>query len=205
MAPSMAGLDPQVSFYARRVSAHGDPVLVLGSGDGRLVLRLAATGARVVGIDPSKEMVREAQARRQGLFADQVSFVQADLATVRLPERFGVVVAPPGALRALASRADLERFGLNVVRLLRPGGVLACEVDVAAATTRAAFRPHLTERPSGGARATPRRLSERTLAYDDLREVLDTVGLGTLETYAGYDEGPIGPSDERRIVIASQG
>jgi len=60
-------------------------VLDLGCGDGRLTLRLAGLGASVHGIDPDRELIREA---RQGLprrFADRVRYSVGHAQDTRLP------------------------------------------------------------------------------------------------------------------------
>lgn len=52
------------------LAAHpGERILDLGCGDGQLTERIAATGASVVGIDASPQMIEAARAR--GVKADQ--------------------------------------------------------------------------------------------------------------------------------------
>ncbi|MCL7715140.1 class I SAM-dependent methyltransferase [Stenotrophomonas mori] len=115
----------------------GERILDLGCGDGVLSVRLAATGAHVVGIDASPELVAAARAR--GLDA-------------RVGD--GHALATDGGFDAVFSNAALhwmrqpEAVVRGVRRALRDGGRFVAEMgghgNVAAITTalRAALRLH---------------------------------------------------------------
>jgi SAM-dependent methyltransferase len=99
---------------ARGVGVHGEadlvwsfqPTAVLdaGCGTGRVAVELARRGVHVVGVDRDPSML--ATARR---LAPQLAWVEADMTSVDLGERFDVVVmagnvvlyTPPGTQRAL--------------------------------------------------------------------------------------------------------
>jgi ubiquinone/menaquinone biosynthesis C-methylase UbiE len=55
----------------------GKRVLEVGSGDGRLTWRYAATAHRVVGIDVDRDALRIAHIERPSDLADQALFVEA--------------------------------------------------------------------------------------------------------------------------------
>lgn len=121
----------------------GERILDLGCGDGVLTARLAASGARVIGVDASPELVAAARAR--GVDAQVVD---------------GHALAFDGDFDAVFSNAALHwmRRPAEVVagvrRALRPGGRFVAEMgghgNVAAITTalRAALRLHGEAEPA---------------------------------------------------------
>lgn len=59
----------------RRIAAwRGRRVIEIGCGDGRLTLRLAALGARVLAIDPDAEAIRAARRSLPSRFAERVRY-----------------------------------------------------------------------------------------------------------------------------------
>jgi len=97
-----------------------DPTSVLdaGCGTGRVAIELARHGIDVVGVDVDGSML--ATARRR---APELTWIVSDLALLRLPREFDVVVmagnvplfTPPGTQAALVA---------GVARHLAPGGAL---------------------------------------------------------------------------------
>jgi len=62
-------------------------LLELGSGTGRHAVLFAEGGHSVVGVDPSPEMILQAQSHAS------VEYVEGDGRSVRIPERFDAVLA----------------------------------------------------------------------------------------------------------------
>src|SRR5215831_13594755 len=93
-------------------------ILDLGCGDGQLTLRIAESGARVLGVDASPQMV--AAARERGVEAEPA---QAE----KLPFR-------DGAFDAVFSNAvlhwvrDQDAMMAQVYRVLKPGGRFVAEM-----------------------------------------------------------------------------
>jgi 23S rRNA (adenine-N6)-dimethyltransferase len=109
----------------------GELVLDLGAGDGALTAPLLAAGARVVAVE-----LHPARAARLREKFPQVTVVQADAATLRLPGRpFRVVASPP-----YARTAPLLRL------LLAPGSRLTAADLV---LQRAAAQRYATRRARG--------------------------------------------------------
>lgn len=89
----------------------GERILDLGCGDGALSQRIAAAGARVVGVDGSADMVRAAKAR--GLDARVMDGQRLDFAA-----EFDAVFSNA----ALHWMPDADGVIRGVARALRPGG-----------------------------------------------------------------------------------
>jgi len=98
-------------------------VLDVATGTGRLpraMLRQPAFGGRVIGLDLSRRMLREA-VRRTAQFADRLTYIWQDAR--RLPfdgDTFDAVTC----LEALEFTPDPRAVLAELVRVLRPGGVL---------------------------------------------------------------------------------
>jgi trans-aconitate methyltransferase len=96
----------------------GEYILDLGCGDGQLTQRIAATGAHVLGVDASQEMVNAA--RERGIEAEQAN---AEL----LPFRDGTFDAV-FSNAALHWVRDQDAMLVQVHRVLRAGGRFVAEM-----------------------------------------------------------------------------
>lgn len=99
-------------------SQSGERILDLGCGDGRLTERIAATGAGVVGIDASPQMVAVARAR--GIAADQGSAESLPYADQSFDAVFSNAV--------LHWVRDQDAMLAQVRRVLAPGGRFVAEM-----------------------------------------------------------------------------
>jgi ubiquinone/menaquinone biosynthesis C-methylase UbiE len=113
---------------ARRVGGH---VLELGCGTGRVTLPIARTGARIVGVDRSAEMLAYARRRAgRAKFGKNVSLVRSDIRSLpfRKSTRFDLVLAPYGILQSLIRDSDVRATLASVAGVLRKGGVLGLDL-----------------------------------------------------------------------------
>jgi SAM-dependent methyltransferase len=86
-----------VVFYRDAVHEHGDPVLELGCGTGRITLALAAAGHRVTGLDISGRMLERCNQKRAELpreARERIHLVQGDMTRFDLGEKFRLVIIP---------------------------------------------------------------------------------------------------------------
>lgn len=96
----------------------GDRILDVGCGTGQLTSRISASGARVVGIDSSGEMVRQARANYP-----EGDFRVGDATNFSLGERFDAVFSNAALHWVTQPEAAIERIAAH----LKPGGRFAAE------------------------------------------------------------------------------
>jgi trans-aconitate methyltransferase len=96
----------------------GERILDLGCGNGHLTRMIAASGAHVVGIDSSPEMLRAA--RRE---YPEVEFILADARDFSFPDAFDAVFSNA----ALHWVLEAESAVRSISRALRPGGRFIAE------------------------------------------------------------------------------
>lgn len=211
-----------VGFYQRRTEQHGGPVLVLGCANGRIPWELAASGSDVVGVDPSERMIASAEERRpiESIeVSNRTKFLRADLRSLRLGERFPLVLAPQNAVGLMSSLGDLEALFATVKSHLAEGGTFVFDLVNAATKSparlvedsghpefvepgRPLFSPHLEER-SAGQKGALHRLKLRHFSTDDVTRALASNGLTEHERFGGFDGKPFEASDPVRIGVAS--
>ncbi|MBX5491126.1 MAG: class I SAM-dependent methyltransferase [Chloroflexi bacterium] len=125
------GLTADVALYAELARRAQGPVLELGCGTGRILAPLARAGASVVGIEISPPMVARARARlaHSAVSPGQWQVVQADARTLRLPDRFALVLAPLDFLAYFPAQADQRAVLATARRHLLPTGQLVIDVS----------------------------------------------------------------------------
>lgn len=119
----------EVEFLIRELRlAPGARVLDLGCGTGRHSVELARRGYRMLGVDLSRGMLREARAAARAAAA-QVDWVQADATRFLAPEAFdGAICLCEGSFGLANDGEDPiahdRAIAFNLSRCLRPGGRL---------------------------------------------------------------------------------
>ena len=98
-----------VRFWQDFARREGGPLLELGCGTGRILIPVARTGVRVVGVDRSEPMLAYAGHRARRLpRARRPKMVRADIRALPFPDRsFSAVMAPYGILQSLTRERDL--------------------------------------------------------------------------------------------------
>jgi ubiquinone/menaquinone biosynthesis methyltransferase len=105
---------------ARAGDARGKTALDLACGTGDIAFRLAARGARVVGLDITPRMLELAR-RRPEASAQHVSFVAGDMTALPFPSRSFDVVSTGYGLRNVPV---LSSALAEIARVLKDGGLL---------------------------------------------------------------------------------
>jgi SAM-dependent methyltransferase len=112
-----------LQLWEELAEEHGDPVLELGCGTGRVALHLARQGHEVLGIDSERELVEPLNARA-GAAGLPARAIVADAASFDLDERFPLAIAPMQLVQLL-DRARRRAMLARVAARLERGGILA--------------------------------------------------------------------------------
>lgn len=110
-------------------------VLEYGIGNGRIALPIARQGVRVTGIDLSRPMLRDLEARlarEPAAVRALVAVRHGDMRKVRLGRRFPLVIAPFNVMLHLYSLAEIEGFLARVREHLSEDGEFVLDVSVPA-------------------------------------------------------------------------
>jgi SAM-dependent methyltransferase len=219
---ALVAADSDIAFYVSQVASRGDPVLILGCADGRIGWELAGRGARVVGVDPSANMVAAAVDHRRSVEPEvgrRASFQVADVRSLRLKEKFRAVLAPQNAMGLVATLEELDAMLATAAYHLEPQGSLLLDaanprrfelhpdpdepLPSYVEPRRPLFAPHLRERRGvRGRGASIRRLRVGHFFPAEVDASLERAGLRALERYGSFGGAPFEPDAELQVVIA---
>lgn len=119
-----------IRFWQQLAARIDGPMLELGCGTGRILVPLARSGARVVGIDRSASMLAWAHKRaRRARLGAGVHLVRGDIGSLPFPAAsFRLVAAPYGILQSLLDDATLDATLASVHRVLGAGGTFGIDM-----------------------------------------------------------------------------
>lgn len=123
------GVPGDVEFFSDLAAdaARNDlPVLELACGTGRVAIPVARRGVRTVGLDASAAMLARAREKSAGM--GMVRWVQGDMKSFRLEERFGLIYIPFRSFQHLLTVEDQLSCLAAVRAHLVPGGRFALDV-----------------------------------------------------------------------------
>jgi ubiquinone/menaquinone biosynthesis C-methylase UbiE len=110
-------------LYLEIVRRHGEPVLDLGCGTGRILLDFLALGIDIDGVDNSPEMLALCRAKAAGSGLRPQVYEQT-MQSLDLPRRYRTILVPSSSFQLLLDPADARAAMGRFVRHLLPGGVL---------------------------------------------------------------------------------
>jgi len=197
----------------------GEPVsaLDLACGTGDLAVALAGRGWRVVGLDRSPAMVRVARGKES-----RAEFVEGDLRSVSLGERFSLVTCVFDSLNYLLEPEDLRAAFACVGTHLEDGGLFLFDVN-----TPRLYEAHhhgTIEREVGEIRFRQvlhydeaKRVARTTFLFagateehvqrpyeeDEIVRELEAAGLRLLAVYGDTKGAPASPASKRLFVVAT--
>jgi ubiquinone/menaquinone biosynthesis C-methylase UbiE len=120
----------EIDFYreiAAEVKSNGGTMLEVACGTGRIAIRLAQDGIRVVGLDLSPQMLEVAQRKNAG--SQNIRWVQGDMRSFELGETFELVIIPGHAFQHLLTPQDQVACLECIKRHLSPDGTLVVHLD----------------------------------------------------------------------------
>lgn len=120
-----------VRWYCDRYKDAGGTVLELGVGTGRIALRAAKAGTRIVGLDLSETMLAQAAERRAALpkkAQGNLELVRGDMRRFAFDERFALISCPFNAFQHMYTREDAEACLAAVRTHLAPDGLFLFDV-----------------------------------------------------------------------------
>jgi SAM-dependent methyltransferase len=122
-------LDFDLPFLLETARAAGGPVLEVGCGTGRVLLRLLAAGIDAEGVEPSAPMRERLthKARERGL---EARVAAGDARDFSRPRRFALVLMPFNAFSHLLALDDQLAALRRMLAHLAPGGALVVHQSV---------------------------------------------------------------------------
>jgi SAM-dependent methyltransferase len=120
----------EIAFYrelASQAAAAGGAVLEVACGTGRVAVRLAQDGARLVGLDISPEMLAVARAKSDGMA--NVRWALGDMRSFELGEIFALVIIPGHAFQHMGTVRDQVACLECIRRHLATEGRLVLHLD----------------------------------------------------------------------------
>ena len=120
-----------VEFYLQVIEEHGDPVLELGCGTGRVLIPIAKAGYEVWGLDASEKMLEVARRNVEKLeesVRKRIKLVRGDMRSFGLAKKFRTILVPFSTFLHLFSREEQESCLRCVREHLAEGGVFVVDV-----------------------------------------------------------------------------
>jgi SAM-dependent methyltransferase len=127
----LAGDPGDLDLYQAMAERADGPVLELAAGTGRLAIPLAEAGHRVTAVDLDPAMLDRARQRARGTAGeDRLTFVEADLVGLRLPDAgsYGLAFIALNSLLVLGSRAAQRAALRALAEHLASGGLAVVDV-----------------------------------------------------------------------------
>jgi SAM-dependent methyltransferase len=112
-----------LEFYKRWLPPNKDArILELCCGTGRLTIPIAKDGYDISGVDYTSSMLEKAKAKasERGL---EVEFIEADIRTLDLPEKYDLIFIPFNSIHHLYKNEDLFKAFSVVKNHLQEGGL----------------------------------------------------------------------------------
>ena len=112
-----------LQFYKKWLPKNKDAkILELCCGTGRLTIPIAKDGYNICGVDYTSSMLEQAKVKASGVGLD-INFIEADIRTLNLQEKFDLVFIPFNSIHHLYKNEDLFKTLMCVRNHLKEGGL----------------------------------------------------------------------------------
>jgi len=112
-----------VTFYIERIqSLKAKNVLELGCGTGRVLVPLAKSCEKIVGVDYSREMLNICEEKIANEVISNTRTIEGNITTLNLGETFDLVIAPYRVIQALETDKEVNSFLETISLHLKPSG-----------------------------------------------------------------------------------
>jgi SAM-dependent methyltransferase len=218
-----ADKDEDFAFYSELASEADGPILIIGSGTGRIALHLAEQGHTVHGIEIESAMFQRAEAHLKARphLRERVTFHHADAVKLKLDLQFDLVILPYNTFMHFLTMDAQLRLLARVEQWVKDGGALALDLpnaadafgsqDTEAIILERTFierdSGHLVmqQSSSGAGGALTRTVVPVQLHYyffNELWLLLEHAGLEIEEVYGDFDRSEFVDGCPRMIVVA---
>lgn len=120
----------EMDFYQALIAQskpQATAVLEIACGTGRVALRLAQKGANVTGLDLSLDLLAIARGKSVGV--PNIRWVQGDMRTFEIGEKFGLIMIPGHSFQFMLTPDDQVACLENIKRHLLENGLLVVHLD----------------------------------------------------------------------------
>jgi SAM-dependent methyltransferase len=114
-------------FWLELAQSHGDPILELGCGSGRILLPLADAGYKMTGIEVDTGMLRVLKERLPDELLPRVELIQGDFTKIQIAKNFRLVILPCNTYSTLDTAQRQALLGC-VIQHLQPEGVFVASL-----------------------------------------------------------------------------
>lgn len=119
------GYRRDLGLWRTLAEQHGDPVLEIGAGTGRVALTLARAGYRVTALERDPALLAELSRRAREL---PVRVAEADARHFALEDRFALCIVAMQTIQLFGGSAGRRAFLASARRHLRDGGIVAVAI-----------------------------------------------------------------------------
>lgn len=122
--------EEDLPLYSELAEECGSPILIIGSGTGRLMIHLAQEGHTVHGIEIEPAMLERAQRKRDSLpdLKNRLFFHQGDALKFSLDSSFQLVIIPYNTLMHFLTLDDQKALLQRARQVVAPGGLLVIDL-----------------------------------------------------------------------------
>jgi len=110
-----------IPFYLNEAKEHGDPILELACGTGRVTIPIAKEGFSITGLDQLNTMLKEAR-RKSNEIGVNIDWIEADMTDFDLNQKCNLILMPGCAFNWLLDLESVEKCLICVKKHLKPNG-----------------------------------------------------------------------------------